>query len=54
LGTNAPQVIEAVEAKRLEVLAWWQSFKVRQQRLVKELIGRSFVRAHGGLSDGAA
>jgi Exostosin family len=45
---DAPQVIEAVEAKRVEVLAWWQGFKIRHQRRLKDLIDRSFVRAHGG------
>lgn len=44
---DAPAVIEAVEAKRLEVLAWWQAFKTRQQRRLAELIERSFARAHG-------
>lgn len=44
---DAPAVIEAAEAKRLEVLAWWQAFKTRQQRRLAELIERSFARAHG-------
>jgi hypothetical protein len=45
---DAPQVIEAIEAKRVEVLSWWQGFKARQQRRLKDLIDRSFARAYVG------
>jgi hypothetical protein len=43
---DAPHVVEAVEAKRLEVLAWWQGFKAKQQHRLKDVIDRSFARAH--------
>lgn len=44
---EAPHVVAALEAKRLDVLAWWQGFKVKQQRRLKELIDRSFARTYG-------
>ncbi len=44
---DAPRVIETIEAKRIEVLAWWQAFKQKQQHRLKELIERSFARSHG-------
>lgn len=47
-NADAPQVVAAIEAKRIEVLAWWQSFKAKQQRQLKELIDRSFDRTNAG------
>jgi hypothetical protein len=46
-NAEAPQVIDAIEEKRMEVLTWWQAFKVKQQRHLKELLDRSFAQAHG-------
>ncbi|MBX9775508.1 MAG: glycosyltransferase family 47 protein [Xanthobacteraceae bacterium] len=42
---NSPQVISTIEAKRQDVMAWWQSFKASHQQRLKELIDRSFARA---------
>jgi len=44
---DAPGVMAEIEAKRLAVLAWWQDFKAKQQRRIRELIDRSFARTHG-------
>jgi hypothetical protein len=41
-------VIEEVEARRRQALDWWTRFKALQQRRVRDLIDRSFARAHGG------
>jgi hypothetical protein len=35
-------VLAALEEKRMDVSKWWSSFKVKQQRRVKEIISRSF------------
>lgn len=50
---DAPQVVEAIELKRLEVLSWWQRFKAKQQHRVRDVIERSFARAHGTQSAAA-
>jgi Exostosin family len=44
---DAPQVVEAIEAKRVAVLAWWQGFKAKHQQRLKNLIDRSFALADG-------
>jgi hypothetical protein len=42
-----PRVIDEIEGRRRDVYDWWNRFKARQQRRVKELIDRSFARAYG-------
>lgn len=49
-NADAPQVIEALETKRLEVLSWWQSFKAKQQQRLRDVIERSFARTASGKS----
>jgi hypothetical protein len=44
---DAPRVIDVIEEKRLAVLDWWIGFKELQQKRIKDLIDRSFERAHG-------
>jgi hypothetical protein len=44
----SPKAIDEIEGKRQDVYEWWKRFKAVQQRRVKELIDRSFARAHCG------
>lgn len=44
---SAQGVVDEIERKRLAVYRWWTEFKVAQQLRIKNLINRSFVRAHG-------
>jgi hypothetical protein len=43
----APAIIEEVEARRRAAYDWWTRFKAALQARVKDLIDRSFARAHG-------